>query len=238
MQNNNYILFHKEQLLNVFDLSVFPTIIRFIRNQTISIEAKTGKLPVIMLLVSGFGRCLFVHQVLEKEFRTKKGKSKSAQPLMDIITDQGDKPWSAISRGAVEHALKPRVGTRIAQRSIGFQQKIPAPVKEGGVYDEVFSDYRLPDGMSWVVKKVSPSALYAGFWLFLLVLVLTRNCSNRERKSAVAAKLSPRLGYTPTSTGRTLVKGPQSISPSFMHSTAKVPHHATAMEQASKKEEL
>lgn len=236
MQNDNYVLFHEEQLRNVFDSSVIPTIVRLIRNQTTSIEAKTGKSPVMMLLVGGFGRCPFVRQVLAKEFRTKKGKSKSAQLPMDIITDQGDKPWSAISRGAVEHALKPRVGTRIAQRSIGFQQKIPAPVEEGGVYDEVFGDYRLPDGMSWVVKKESFSALCAGFWLFLLVLVLTRNYSNRERKSAAAAKLSPRLGSTPTSTGRTLVKGPQSMSPSSMHSTEKVPHHATATEQASKKE--
>lgn len=163
MQNDNYVLFHEEQLRDVFNSSVVPTIIRLIRNQTTSIEAKTGKSPVMMLLVGGFGRCPFIRQALKKEFSTKKGKSKSTCPPIDIITDQGDKPWSAISRGAVEHALKPRVGTRIAQRSIGFQQKIPASVEEGGEYDEVLGDYRLPDGMSWVVKKVSPSAPCAGF---------------------------------------------------------------------------
>lgn len=152
-QSNNHVQFHEDQLRDVFNSSVVPAILCLIRDQITKIKAKVGAPPAMVLLVGGFGRCPFIRQALEKEFDKKKGKSVNS--TIDILTDQGDMPWSAISRGAVEHALKPRVESRIAQRSIGFQQKIPASAEEGGEYDDVLGDYRLLDGMSWVVKKVS-----------------------------------------------------------------------------------
>lgn len=236
-QNNKNVYFHEDQLRDVFNSSVVPILVSLIRNQINSIETKTGKSPAMILLVGGFGRCPFIRQVLEKEFRTKKGRSKSARRPIDIITDPGDLPWSAISRGAVEHALKPRVGARIAQRSIGFQQKIPASVEEGGEYDEVLGDYRLPDGMSWVVKKVSHSTRLFCLFVDSLSLGLTHNCLHRERKSAAAAKLLPKLGFTLTLTGKTLVRGFRSTSPSSTHTTERIPHHALATESAFKKED-
>lgn len=157
-QNNNYIHFHEDQLRDVFNSSVMPTILDLVQGQTTQIEAKTGRPPTMILLVGGFGRCPFIRQSLVNKFSNKKNsnrKSKSLRFPIEILTDQGEMPWSAISSGAVEYALKPRVESRIAQRSIGFQQKIPASVEEGGQYDDVLGDYRLLDGMSWVVKKVS-----------------------------------------------------------------------------------
>lgn len=154
-QTDSYVHFHEDQLRDVFNSSVVPAIIRLLHGQIDKIRAKTGKPPTMVLLVGGFGRCPFVRQALEKEFCKKKGKSKASCPPIEILTDQGDMPWSAISRGAVEYALKPRVQTRIAQRSIGFQQAIPATQEEGGVWDDLNDDYVLPDGMTWVVKKVS-----------------------------------------------------------------------------------
>lgn len=186
-QNDNYVDFHEDQLRDVFNSSVVPIIVRLIRDQFTKVKAKTGKPPAMILLVGGFGRCPFVRQALEKEFSIKKGRSKVAQPSVEILTDQGDMPWSAISRGAVEYALKPRVETRIAQRSIGFQQKLPATKEEGGVYDEVFGDYRLLDGMTWVVKKASCSAPLSTSGV-ALVPGLTRDRLNREKKSAAPAK--------------------------------------------------
>ncbi|KAJ4391811.1 hypothetical protein N0V93_005431 [Gnomoniopsis smithogilvyi] len=171
-QTENHVTFHEDQLRDVFNSSVVPIIIRLIQDQIDKIKAKTGKPPKMILPVGGFGRCPFIRQALEKEFAVgvKKGKSKMARSPIEILTDQGDMPWSAISRGAVEHALKPRVKTRIAQRSIGFQQKIPATKEDGGVYDEVFGDYRLFDGMTWVVKKgeevSSTSKILAESWTY------------------------------------------------------------------------
>ncbi|KAJ4424147.1 hypothetical protein N0V82_001195 [Gnomoniopsis sp. IMI 355080] len=152
-QTDNYVHFHEDQLRDVFNSSVVPAIIILLRGQIVKIKAKTGKPPTMILLVGGFGRCPFIRQALEKEFCKKKAKSKAACPPIEIMTDQGDMPWSAISRGAVEYALKPRVKTRIAQRSVGFQQSLPTTQEEGGVWDNNNYEYSVPDGMTWVVKK-------------------------------------------------------------------------------------
>ncbi|EQB48470.1 hypothetical protein CGLO_12301 [Colletotrichum gloeosporioides Cg-14] len=104
-------------LLPVFE-SVSQRIVKLVSDQIGGVLAQSGKLPKYIILVGGFGRCRYLRSRIQSSF----GGS------VDLLQSQGNKPWTAICRGAVVQGLTRRnltpglsvkVQSRIARASYG-----------------------------------------------------------------------------------------------------------------------
>ncbi|KAI0188709.1 hypothetical protein F4808DRAFT_467844 [Astrocystis sublimbata] len=84
------VLLESSDLNNIFD-SVYEEISRLVDRQVKAIEDKTGDVPSFIALSGGFGRCPYIYHELRREY----------QDQIEILFEQDEKPWTAVSRGAV-----------------------------------------------------------------------------------------------------------------------------------------
>lgn len=189
--NVDVVLLHENEIRDVFEGSVMPRTIDLIKGQIERVKlAHGGKGPRIILPVGGFGRCPYVLQRLREEFEGSSVASKSAKnggnkkqkldcPGVEIHSETGEMPWTAVCRGACQFGMRAQLNNRLVKSrssriSVGFVQNEPGSEEEGGEYMPVFDVYMIPNFMRWVVKKVCahnpPSALFSHMSISRIVL--------------------------------------------------------------------
>ncbi|KAH8737364.1 hypothetical protein BGZ61DRAFT_488745 [Ilyonectria robusta] len=106
-----------EEILSVFS-PVVKKILKLVEDQVQAVVKKYSTYPKYIILVGGFGRSRYLFNRLQAEYRS------------DVLQGAGNKPWTAICRGAVVHGLmnmglSPNlhvaVGARIARISYGIE---------------------------------------------------------------------------------------------------------------------
>lgn len=166
LTDGHFIDMNEEHFKDIFD-AVVPGIKKLLEKQIRNVKKETGNEPAIILLVGGFGQCPYIREEVTKWFGNRKKRqlangdfSDAVQPLealaerpqIGVFPERGDRPWGAISKGAVESTVNFTFKTRKAAFSIGFELLIEATKEEGGEWN---SSYRRPMKavMKWVVKK-------------------------------------------------------------------------------------
>lgn len=161
---------HEDEIRDVFEGSVMPKVIDLIKRQIEEVKtAHGGKAPRVILPVGGFGRCPYVLQRLREEFEgvsvpskgTRRGgrkKQKLGCPGIEIHSETGEMPWTAVCRGACQFGMRAQlnnclVKSRLSRISVGFSHIEPGSEEEGAKYMPGFDTYMIPDLMKWVVKK-------------------------------------------------------------------------------------
>ncbi|KAF5663106.1 Hsp70 chaperone protein [Fusarium heterosporum] len=107
-----------------------------------------------IILVGGFGRSRYLFNSMEKRFRST------------ILQSRGNKPWTAICRGAVvqglihydpAYSLGVNVETRIARMSYGIRYRTPFVEGEHKLYDKVWEPkeqvFKAKNQMQWFLKE-------------------------------------------------------------------------------------
>ncbi|KAI1809249.1 hypothetical protein GGS20DRAFT_596836 [Poronia punctata] len=84
------------ELNEVFD-SVYLDIEKLIKGQTNAILKKTRRVPEFIVLTGGFGRCPYVFQKLQELY---------GGAATEVLSEENNKPWTAVSRGAVISGLR------------------------------------------------------------------------------------------------------------------------------------
>lgn len=167
--NGDAVHLHEDEIRDVFESSVVPTIIRLVKKQIEQVKkAHGGKAPVIILPVGGFGRCPYVLQRLREEFEgvavARKGGARKRQKLnfqkIEVHSETGQMPWTAVCRGACLFGLRAQmnmrvVKSRLSRTNIGFIENAPGLPKDGGIWMPDFGKYRIPDKLTYIVRKVS-----------------------------------------------------------------------------------
>ncbi|KAI0858320.1 actin-like ATPase domain-containing protein [Xylaria cubensis] len=127
-----------------------------LQQQLDGIESRSQKPPKFVILVGGFGRCPFLFRSLKKKFKDK----------TDILQARGEKPWSAICRGAtlsgaMGHGLTEqvvKVHTRVARLSYGWTFSSVFNPSIHDTRDKYFCDisgeWRASCQMEWIIKRV------------------------------------------------------------------------------------
>ncbi|KAI0547884.1 hypothetical protein F4679DRAFT_597111 [Xylaria curta] len=145
---------HANEIRGIFQ-DVLSKVYDMLQKQLDGIESRSQKPPKFVILVGGFGRCPFLFKSLKTQFMRK----------TDILQDRGEKPWSAICRGAAlygamghgltEHAIK--VNTRIARLSYGWKFDATFDPKVHDVRDKTWNDvqgiWRAKNQMEWAIKR-------------------------------------------------------------------------------------
>ncbi|KAE9574263.1 hypothetical protein CGMCC3_g9641 [Colletotrichum fructicola] len=117
------LVLDRDDLLTVFDPVIDQTA-ELVQKQIAAVLKKTDKKPKKVILVGGFGRCVYLRTRLQAII----GKG------IEILQGSGNKPWSAISRGAVISGLTARnlapglsvgITSRISRRSYGVTYCMP-----------------------------------------------------------------------------------------------------------------
>ncbi|KAI3394024.1 hypothetical protein diail_3288 [Diaporthe ilicicola] len=161
---------HEDDIRDVFERSVMPGIIALIRQQAAEVaKGHDGKEPRIILPVGGFGRCPYIIQRLREEFgrgnsaskktgRAGNKRQKVDSPAIEIHSETGESPWTAVVRGACISGMQAQfnksiVTGRKARTSGGFIQCVPGKQEQGAVWMECFGCHMIPDAMKWVIKK-------------------------------------------------------------------------------------
>ncbi|KAF4813316.1 Heat shock 70 kDa protein 12A [Colletotrichum tropicale] len=117
------LILSREDLLTVFDPVIDQTA-ELVQKQISAVMKKTDKKPKKIILVGGFGRCIYLRTRLQDII----GRG------IEILQGSGNKPWSAISRGAVISGLTARnlapdlsvgITSRISRRSYGIRHFSP-----------------------------------------------------------------------------------------------------------------
>lgn len=163
----------QDQIRDVFEDSVMPGILRLIRSQIEAVKKAHGKVPSIILPVGGFGRCPYILRRLRDEFngdnvtseQTKRGGNKRRKvsgPRIEVHSDPGEMPWTAISRGACISGMRAQlkqslVTSRKCRTSVGFIHSVPGKQEQGAVWQQEFGCHVIPGVMRWVIKKASYS---------------------------------------------------------------------------------
>lgn len=149
------ITLNKGHVNDIFD-SVVSKVRALVNQQIDLVEAREGTLPKAVVLVGGFGSCRYLYSTLHAEHNPRG---------IEVYQSSGDKPWTAISRGAVMKALtvsklrEATVTSRITRCSYG----VPYCVKfEGGVHEERdkyfgnYEGYHLANNqMQWFLTRGS-----------------------------------------------------------------------------------
>lgn len=161
---------HEDEIRDCFESSVMPKIIDLINRQIEEVKkAHGGKVPRIILPVGGFGRCPYVLQRLRDEFegdyvaskstmKAGKKKQKLGSQDIEIHSETGEMPWTAVCRGACHFGMRAQLNTRLVKSrssriSVGFYQNEPGTAEDGAIYMPAFKGYMIPYSMDWVVRK-------------------------------------------------------------------------------------
>ncbi|KAF5001283.1 hypothetical protein FGRMN_1128 [Fusarium graminum] len=139
-------------------LSVFSPIARkietLVAHQVDTIRKKYHQEPKYIILVGGFGRSRYLFNSLEKRFKST------------ILQSRGNKPWTAICRGAVVQGLIHRdptsglgmnVEARIARMSYGVLYWTPFVHGKHDLRDKVWDaqeqKFKATNQMEWFLKE-------------------------------------------------------------------------------------
>ncbi|KAI0439053.1 hypothetical protein F4803DRAFT_568959 [Xylaria telfairii] len=142
------------EIRTVFE-KVLSQIYDLLQKQLDSIESRTQKPPKFVILVGGFGRCPFLFRSLKNRFKD----------IMDILQARGEKPWSAICRGAALSGAMGRgltepvvkVNTRVARLSYGWQYSEVFSPHIHDIRDKRWDDidgiWKAHHQMEWVIRR-------------------------------------------------------------------------------------
>lgn len=166
------VYLHEDEIREVFERSVMPKIIALIKRQIEAIrKAHDGEDPRVILPVGGFGRCPYVLQRFREEFEgiplgsksTKKGRKKKQKivgqgQVIEIHSETGEMPWTAVCRGACQFGVRGQLNNRLVRSrssrvSVGFIINVPGTAEEGGIWVPECDDYMITNFIEWVVKK-------------------------------------------------------------------------------------
>ncbi|KAI0163950.1 hypothetical protein GGR57DRAFT_498034 [Xylariaceae sp. FL1272] len=143
------------EIRKIFD-SVMPQIRTLLGNQIDGVIQKTSRSPKFVILVGGFGRCPYLFEDLKKSFSGR----------VSVLKARGEKPWSAVCRGATLSGIAGRgitskpdvqIQSRVARLSYGM--RLCPPFQEGlhdprdKVFDHVDGSWRADSQMMWFVKR-------------------------------------------------------------------------------------
>ncbi|POS71894.1 hypothetical protein DHEL01_v209713 [Diaporthe helianthi] len=171
--NDDVVHLHEDEIRKVFEGSVMPRIIDLVKKQVEQVKKTNGgKAPVVILPVGGFGRCPYVLQRLRDEFEGvglpgKSGKKplRKKQRLdfqkIEVHSETGEVPWTAVCRGACVHGLREQldlrlVKSRLSRVSLGFIENAPGSAEDGGVWNPNFADFMIQNKVTYVVRKGDP----------------------------------------------------------------------------------
>ncbi|CVK93290.1 hypothetical protein FPRO04_01251 [Fusarium proliferatum] len=155
----------------VFD-PVVQQVKQLVQKQVDAVKHKYKKKPKFVILVGGFGRSLYLHQRLQDAVGNR----------IDVLQQDGEKPWTAVLRGAVLHGLartnhtssiKVTVASRVSRHSYGTLVNIlPFDAKEHDTKDQVWDEgqreFLAVEQTRWFVEIGSSVSSYdpvcASFW--------------------------------------------------------------------------
>ncbi|RYP44143.1 hypothetical protein DL768_009378 [Monosporascus sp. mg162] len=124
-------------------------------NQVQAIKKKTSKNPKFVILAGGFGRCPFIYASLREQY----------QGVTEVLQSDGERPWSAICRGAamygaLRHGLTDegvRVQSRVSRLSYGWRHNAHFVAGEHLIQDKVWDKlggyYVAANQMEWAIKR-------------------------------------------------------------------------------------
>ncbi|CVK95020.1 related to hsp70 protein [Fusarium proliferatum] len=126
-----------------------------IRRQTQAVESKFGKPAKYIILVGGFGRSSYLYSKLQSTFFES-----------TVLQSRGNKPWTAICRGAVVHGitnyglsatLGVTVGARVARNSYGVTFDAEFDPQKHRKCDKFWSEdsqaWYATDQMEWFLRE-------------------------------------------------------------------------------------
>ncbi|KAF5652168.1 Hsp70 chaperone protein [Fusarium sp. NRRL 25303] len=159
----------------VFD-PVVEQVKQLVQKQVDAVKHKYKKkqkaILFFVILVGGFGRSLYLHQHLQDAVGNR----------VDVLQQDGEKPWTAVLRGAVLHGLartnhtssiKVTVASRVSRYSYGTLVNIsPFDAKDHDakdrVWDAVLQEFLAVEQTQWFVEIGSSVSAYdpvcASFW--------------------------------------------------------------------------
>ncbi|RBQ72997.1 hypothetical protein FVER14953_07907 [Fusarium verticillioides] len=155
----------------VFD-PVVKDVKQLVQKQVNAVKHKYKKKPKFVILVGGFGRSLYLHQCLQDAVGNR----------VDVLQQDGEKPWTAVLRGAVLHGLartnhassiKVTVASRVSRHSYGTLVNIsPFDPKEHDAKDRVWDaglqEFLAVEQTRWFVEIGSSVSAYdpvcESFW--------------------------------------------------------------------------
>ncbi|KAF5982892.1 Hsp70 chaperone protein [Fusarium bulbicola] len=134
---------------------IVDKIVALVRQQTKAVEVKLGMSAKYIILVGGFGRSSYLYSKLQSAFFES-----------TVLQSRGNKPWSAICRGAVVHGITNHglsatlgvtVGARVARNSYGvmFGTKFD-PQKHRQCdkrWSEEHQEWRVENQMQWFLQE-------------------------------------------------------------------------------------
>ncbi|KNA96285.1 hypothetical protein FOXG_01548 [Fusarium oxysporum f. sp. lycopersici 4287] len=156
---------------NVFD-PVVEQVKQLVQKQVDAVKHKYKKKPKFVILVGGFGRSLYLHEHLQDAVGNR----------IDVLQQDGEKPWTAVLRGAVLHGLARTnhtssitvaVASRVSRHSYGTLVNIlPFDAKVHDAKDRVWDDgqqkFLAVEQARWFVEIGDSVSTYdpvcASFW--------------------------------------------------------------------------
>ncbi|KAI1128368.1 hypothetical protein F5Y10DRAFT_277509 [Nemania abortiva] len=152
--HNAPVTFSSDEIQPVFD-KIISQIGGLVQKQISAAVAKTLHLPKLVILVGGFGRSPYLLKYLRKELDRQ----------ITVLQSRGDKPWTAICRGAtlfgaaeLSSAGQPLlVQSRIARSNYGWSYGTPfingIHDPRDKEWDRLFGQWYAEGQMEWVVRR-------------------------------------------------------------------------------------
>ncbi|KAI1278238.1 hypothetical protein F5Y07DRAFT_406915 [Xylaria sp. FL0933] len=143
-----------DELRPIFDKIVSQTV-ALAQKQISTIKEKTSRLPKLLILVGGFGRSPYILKHLKEKLHNE----------ITLLQARGDKPWTAICRGATLSLAaelcstreEPLLQSRIARLNYGWDCHMPF---KNGVHDprdkfwhNTLREWRAQNQMEWVIRR-------------------------------------------------------------------------------------
>ncbi|KAI1423137.1 hypothetical protein F5Y12DRAFT_759014 [Xylaria sp. FL1777] len=148
------VQFSSDELQPIFD-KIVSQIGGLAQKQINAIKTKTSRLPKLLILVGGFGRSPYMLKYLKKNLHSQ----------ITVLQARGDKPWTAICRGAtISRASElsstdkqSLVKSRIARLNYGWTYHVPFEYGVHKQQDKFWShdlgEWRANNQMQWVIKR-------------------------------------------------------------------------------------
>ncbi|KAI1022675.1 hypothetical protein LB503_000738 [Fusarium chuoi] len=141
-------------ILSAYD-PIVDKIEGLIHRQTRAVKSKFGKPAKYIILVGGFGRSSYLYNKLQSAFLES-----------TVLQSRGNKPWTAICRGAVVHGitnyglsatLGVTVGARVARNSYGVRFSTEFDPQKHRRCDKYWSEeeqeWRASNQMQWFLRE-------------------------------------------------------------------------------------
>ncbi|KAI0381746.1 hypothetical protein F5Y04DRAFT_288292 [Hypomontagnella monticulosa] len=137
-----------KEIGDLFD-TVKPRIEELVEHQVNEVHRKTLRNPNFIVLVGGFGKSPYLYESLKRKYLGR----------ITILREQGDGPWSSVSRGAVMFGMGSQVvvKSRVARYSYGYavhhlyEDRVHDPRDK--VWDLERGCFMAKDQMVWIIKR-------------------------------------------------------------------------------------